>query len=262
MEKLKIALLMTQSLESPTGLGRIGPIARELAKLGHLVEIVALTPEYPSLNIRKFESNGVSIHYVAPMHVKKEGNQKSYYSTGRLLYVTFLATWHLTRAAILSDADIIHISKPHPMNSIAGLAARYLMHKTLIVDCDDYEAGSGHFQHNWERLIVALFEKNVPKYADGVTTNTAFLGEMLKKWGVKQQKVKYLPNGVEETRFQNSSPEEQNQLRTSLGLHGEKVVSYIGSLSLVSHPVNLLLEAFSKVYRLELYNSIDNRRWG
>ena len=39
---MKIAFMLTQSLDSPSGLGRYGPLARELARMGHAVEVFAL----------------------------------------------------------------------------------------------------------------------------------------------------------------------------------------------------------------------------
>jgi hypothetical protein len=74
---MKVLFLLTQDLESPSGLGRYFPLAREMALLGHQVTIAALHPDYQSLKIHRFDVEGVHVWYVAPMHVRKHGNVKS-----------------------------------------------------------------------------------------------------------------------------------------------------------------------------------------
>ena len=84
-------------------------------KLGHNVDIFALHPSFDDLAQKSFSDHDVHIQYVAPMHVKKEGDIKSYYSSTQLIAITLRATWHLCRAAIRNKADLVHIGKPHPM---------------------------------------------------------------------------------------------------------------------------------------------------
>ena len=247
MKPLKIAFLMTQSLESPSGIGRYGPLARELARIGHKVEIFALHPDFGSLKSKSFEDQGVHVEYVAAMHVRKQANLKSYYGPLSLIKVAFLATIRLCRAAFSSSADIFFICKPHPMNGMAGLLAGKTKRKPVIVDCDDYEAGSGNFANKWQKMIVALFEKRVPTYARAVFTNTEFMRQNLISWGVPSENIQYLPNGVERTRFEGADKLESVVLADQLGLKGKKTISFIGSLSLANHPVNLLVEAFVHV---------------
>lgn len=252
----KIAFLLSQSLDSPSGLGRYGPLARELTKFGHIVDIYALHPAINDLENRSIEINGVRVHYVAPMHVKKDGDIKSYYSSPQLIKITLDATWHLCRAAIRSSADIIHICKPHPMNSIAGLMARLIHHSDLYLDCDDYEAGSGRFSTRWQKAIITWFEKWMPHRVNLVTTNTMFMHEKLISWGIPADDIVYLPNGVDRPRFTPPNPQQLDSLRNKLDLTGKKVIVYIGSLSSPSHPVNLLLEAFHQLQELEPNSSL------
>ncbi|MEW5871899.1 MAG: glycosyltransferase family 4 protein [Chloroflexota bacterium] len=245
---MHIAFLLTQSLESPSGLGRYSPLAKELARLGHTIHIFALHPDFASLAQKNFEQDGVKIHYVAPMHVRKHGSLKSYYSTPQLLSVASQATWQLCRAALATPAEIIHVFKPHPMNSLAGLAARYLRGRRLFLDCDDYEAALGHFTSGWQRWGVALFEKTTPRYAHTVTTHTHFMKSKLLEWGVAEERIVYLPNGIDRQRFQPVDLERVATRRAQLGLENRPVAAYIGSLGLASHAVDLLLEAFAQVH--------------
>ena len=241
---MRILFILTQDLESPSGLGRYLPLAKELGKLGHTVNIAALHSNYDFLDQTHFEIGGVQVDYVAPMHIRKSSDQKSFYSNPELLAVAFRATWELSRSALNTQADIVHIAKPHPMNSIAGLLTRFLQNRTLYLDCDDYEAGSGNFQNKWQQKGVTFFEKQVPKRVKLVTTNTMFMKENLIQWGVLPERIVYLPNGVDRERFSPPAPAVVEILRKKLGLEKKKVIAYIGTLSLVSHPVDLLIEAF------------------
>jgi glycosyltransferase involved in cell wall biosynthesis len=244
---MKILYLLTQDLESPSGLGRYWPIAREMAAKGHEVRIAALHSRWDALLEKEFMRDGVTVTYVAPMHVRKSGNQKQYYSATLLPLVAFQATWALSRAALTGVVDIIHVGKPHPMNSIAGLIASKIKGSILWVDCDDFEAGSNHFNQPWQKSIVAAFEKNIPRYARMVTTNTYFMRDNLISWGCPPGKIIYLPNGIDEQRLSLINEDDVRQLRMRLALDGKDVVLYAGSLSLANHPVDLLIEAIVKV---------------
>ncbi|MEJ2707861.1 MAG: glycosyltransferase family 4 protein [Anaerolineales bacterium] len=241
---MRILFLLTQDLESPGGLGRYFPLARWLAKGGHQVSIAALHGDYQNLARTRFEQDGVQVWYVGQMHVLKRGSGKQYYPAGRLLAVSARATWNLSRAALQSPADIVHIGKPHPMNGTAGLLAKYLRGRTVFLDCDDYEAGTTHFTGSWQKWGVSLFENNLPKWVDHVTTHTHFVQNRMTAAGIPAECISYIPNGVDPVRFQGVDRQAAARLRDELGLAGKQVVAYIGSLSLDNHPVDLLLRAF------------------
>ena len=240
---MNITYLLTQDLHSPSGLGRYGPIAYQMAGSGHNVTVFALHPDIRSLKERTSSSNGLTVSYVAAMHVQKSGSEKTYYSPAELVRVASNATWALTRAGLSIQADIIHICKPHPMNSVAGLVAKYARGTHLVLDCDDYEAGSGHFESPWQRRLVAYFERTLPRKVKHVTTNTSFMRENILSWGVPQERITYLPNGVDRERFRHSDRNHTNQIRDQYDLIDREVISYIGSMSLASHAVDLLPES-------------------
>lgn len=248
-EHLKILFLLTQDLESPSGLGRYGPLARALALKGHNVRIASLHSNWETLSNRKFITEGVEVEYVAPMHIKKSENNKLYYSPFKLMMVSIRATWALMRASISTPVDIIHVGKPHPMNGIAGVIASKIIGARLCVDCDDYEAGSNRFDKLWQKKGVTFFEKRIPRIARLVTTNTFFMKSKLILWGCLPEKIMYLSNGVDTGRYNSPVPDEIINIRSKLVLDNKQIVLYSGSLSLASHPVDLLLEAFVFVYK-------------
>jgi glycosyltransferase involved in cell wall biosynthesis len=67
--------------------------------------------------------------------------------------------------------------------------------------------------------------------------------------GVSEERIVYVPNGVERARFSPPPPADVEALRRQLELEGRRVVLYLGSMSLVSHAVDLLLESFVQVQR-------------
>jgi glycosyltransferase involved in cell wall biosynthesis len=248
---VRILFLLTQDIESPSGVGRYFPMARELARLGHKVTIAALHSDFASFINKVFFQDGVEIRYVAQMHVLKRGNQKFYFSPLKLLALSIQATWALTITALRTPVDIIHICKPHPMNSIAGLFAKYIQHKIVFLDCDDFETTSSHFGSSWQARGIAFFESFTPRHVHHVTTHNSFLQNYLLGLVVPRERITYIPNGVDMHRFAPPDPEEVSSLRTKLGLDGKKVVGFIGSLSLPSHPIYLLLDAFLLVHRTQ-----------
>lgn len=241
---MKVLFLLTQDLESPSGLGRYFPMAQSLTSLGHETTIVALHSNFHSLAKRDFVQDGVKVCYVGQMHVQKKANEKIYFNLLKLLGVTFQATLALTKAALKAETDIYIVGKPHPMNGIAGIIARIMKRSPLIVDCDDYETGSSNFRQAWQREVVSFFERQIPRHSDAVLSNTYFMQDNLISWGVSPKKIHYIPNGVDAGRFRQPESGEILELRSKLGLEGYKIVSFIGSLSLVNHPVDILFDAF------------------
>ncbi len=243
---MKLLFVLTQSLDSPSGLGRFGPLARELVRRGHQVEVVALHPDWNRLPARRLIEEGVTVEYVSQMHVQKEGSHKRYFSPGRLLWISLLAVIRLTRAVWSSEAEIIQLCKPQPLNALAVRLAR--RGRPVFCDADDYEAESNRLSGGWQKQVIRFFEDGVIRYAAGITTNTTFTAGRFRALGYPDEKIIIVPNGIESGRFEGA-PETEN-LRRQLGIPAEApVVVYIGTLGLLTHPVDLLLEAFALVLR-------------
>lgn len=246
---MRILFLLTQDLESPSGLGRYWPLACELVRRGHQVRIAALHSNWGELTERIFKRNGVQIEYVAPMHVRKIGSQKGYYSPFELIGVILRATWAMSRAAISNPADVIQVGKPHPMNSLAGLLVWWVKGGLFCVDCDDYEAQVNRFGNEWQRRVVAYFEQHIPRIAQVVTTHTHFMHDKLVAWGCPDERIHYLSNGIDLSRFVQPDPNPVSGLREGLNLERKRVVAYLGSLSQSGHPVDLLITAFQQILK-------------
>jgi glycosyltransferase involved in cell wall biosynthesis len=245
---MHILFLLTQDLESPSGLGRYWPLARHLGRLGHQMEIAALHPSWQSLETRVFLRDGVRVSYVAQMHVRREGNRQYHFNPAQLLWVTAKATLGLAAAAMGTKAEVIHVAKAQPMNGLAGLLGRRRRPgQRLYLDCDDYEAVSNRFGGAWQKDLVRWWEDRLPLAVRATTVNTTFLRARCLGLGVPAERLLIVPNGFDPDRFQMPLAGAAAAIRRRHGLSENPVVLYLGSLSLTSHPVLLLLDAFAIV---------------
>jgi len=242
-----LLMLLSQDLSSPSGLGRYFPLAKYLVRLNYRVTILALHSNFESEKKRDFWDQGVHVRYVSQMHVRKVDNKTKYFSAIDLIKTSLAATSALLKEAMKESPDMVFVGKPHPMNGIAGFKVARKKSIPLIVDCDDYEAESNRIGFPLQKTILKFFENSLPKKADLVTTNTYFNIERMQKLGVDENKIYYLPNGVDTDRFQMVSADRLSNLRDSLGLGDNKVVAYLGSLNLANHPVDLLIQSFAKI---------------
>ncbi len=247
---MRIAFLLTSSLTSPYGLGRCFPLARQIASAGHEVHIVTLHHNLGPTVPRHFQQEGVWVHYAGQMHVRKVADTTLYFGAPRLLQVTLAGTAGLLRQALKLDADVYHIGKPHPQNSCAGwLAARLLRSRPLFLDCDDLEAAINHFGGIWQKRGVAWLEDRVPHWVDGVTVHSRFLESRLQTLGILPGRILRLPTGIDSQRFQPPSSASVARWRAALELGNNRAVTYIGTMALANHPVDLLLAAFARLSR-------------
>lgn len=244
---MRIAFLITTSLESPYGLGRCWPFAQQLAKVGHDVHIVALhhalTPAVP----RQFQREGVAITYVGQMHVRKDGDTTRYYGPLRLLWVILTGLWGLLIQALRLRADIYHIGKPHPQNSLAGMIAARWHRRRVLLDYDDLESAINRTSNPAQRQVLAWLEAHVPLWVDGVTVHSHFLEERLLTLGIDPARILRLPSCVDQVRFQAMSTTAVSAWQTKLRIEHKRVILYVGTLALVNHPVDLLLHAFQQL---------------
>ena len=244
---MRIQFLLTQDINSPSGLGRYFPLAKELVNLGHEVFLVGLNPDYEHLIEKRFFLSGVDVWYVSQMHVQKIGNNKIYFSSIKVIFVSLKAAWELSKTVIKLKADVVIIAKPHPMNSIAGLVS-ILRKQHVFLDCDDHEQSSSKYSSGWQRKIVGLFERAIPHFVKAISTNTLFTMKRLKDDGIAESKIYYLPNGIDLDRIIPSESKLPDHLRAQYKLERKKVIAFIGSLAETSHPISLLIEAFKIIH--------------
>ncbi len=231
-------------MEDTSGFGRCLPIAKEFSALGFKVKILALHPNFASLTNTRENINGVEIHYVGQMHVKKVANKKFYFPLSKLLLVVIFSTWHMFCEALKDDAPIIYCFKPQPINGLVAISLHFLKKRTLLLDCDDYEAASSALT-GWQRQIIKLFEDKLPQYCHRITCNTFFTLNRYLALGHQKEKFIYIPDGIDWDRLQITDSSKIEGLRQTLGLTNKRVILYFGAITQnFGHAPDLLIKSF------------------
>ncbi|WP_238613434.1 glycosyltransferase family 4 protein [Candidatus Oscillochloris fontis] len=244
---MRVTMLITMGIERPSG-RRYFHLARGLVRQGHAVRILALHPDLPNCPQRRFIQDGVEVWYVGQMHARKSGSLPERFGPLALLRVVVTATLGMIWGVICSPADVYHLGKPQPINGMAALIAVSLIRRQrFYVDCDDDEVLSNRLPAAWQRAVFGFWQWLLPRLAAGVTVNTRYLQERLRKAGVDP--IVLVPNGVNLEQFTVPPLVQREALRAALGLSDRRLVAYAGTLALQNHPVDLLIQAFGEVVR-------------
>lgn len=241
---MRIVFLCTSSLDYPSPRGRWLPLARYLVQAGHEVHLLMLHPTFDQLRSRRFMLEGVHCAYVGQMHVYGLPGERRHFRASDLAFVSLRSALALALATIRLRPDVIHVAKPQPINGLAVMLA-LRSGGTLYVDCDDYEAGANRFGSPWQQQIVAWCEDRLPRIARGVSVNTRFLYDRLCYLGIPEQRLRYVPNGVDIERRMLPDARSVRALRAALGLIDKPTVVYLGAISAIAHGVHLLIDAWT-----------------
>ncbi len=105
------------------------------------------------------------------------------------------------------------------------------------------------------KALVRACEDSIVKFVKGITVNTQFTQERYANLGFPSERIVYVPNGVERSRFATIPPLD---LRKKWGIPEQvPLIMYVGTLGRASHPVDLLLQAFSLINQREARCSPD-----
>lgn len=241
----RIVFLITMGLERPGGV-RYFNIARELARRGDRVRIIALHPAFETCSQRRFIRDGVEVWYVGQMHARKSGSVPGRFGPLMLLRIVVASTLGMLWGILCSPAHVYHLGKPQPINGMASLLGVLLVRRRpLFVDWDDDEVRSNRLTAGWQRAIFGFWQWLLPRLATGVTVNSRALGTRVAALGGVPWT--YVPNGFDPDLFAPVPSELKRAARRKLGLEGRRIIAYVGTLALQNHPVDLLIDAFAQV---------------
>jgi glycosyltransferase involved in cell wall biosynthesis len=168
---------------------RMLPLARALARRGHHVRITAPPVHNPQDAGQRQVFEGVTVfHTPLPRLPGPAGVGEQ---VGLLLH-----------HALAGAPDILHLFKPKGYSGLAALAARAIRPwLPLVMDTDDWEGWGG-----WNdllpypapaRRLFAWQERDLSRRAASVTVASRTLETQVWGFGVRPERVIYLPNGVE-----------------------------------------------------------------
>jgi colanic acid biosynthesis glycosyl transferase WcaI len=229
-------LVLTQFFSPEIGASqvRLAYFCRELAAVGHDVEIVTGMPNHPAGQIfpgyrghfylnEKWE--GLKIHRVW-LYAANGSNLK------RLLsYASFVFTC-LFGLACAAKPDYIFVDSPPLFLGVSGWVAAKWWNVPLIFNVADLWPDSvrdlGVMQDGLLVDFAYQLERWIYRHSTVVTAVTEGIRDtLLKSKGVAPEKVLFLPNGVDTTLFRASTPDEA--LKEQLGLTGKKIILYAGN---------------------------------
>jgi glycosyltransferase involved in cell wall biosynthesis len=82
--------------------------------------------------------------------------------------------------------------------------------------------------------------------ADALVVVSTAMKKYLTQWGADDKKIHVIPNAVDSDIFSRSNEERVTQIKVLYGLHGKKVIGFIGSMA-PYHGVGFMIEAASHI---------------
>lgn len=197
---------------------RAHPLAVELTRRGHEVQIIVVPYDNPSYSGRSFDVNGVLVHNVSvdcsiPSRI----------------------------AAVLSQLeqfkpDLIHIFKPKGYSGLVAMALLARGRRNIVLDCDDWEGWGGWNEvasHGYVmKHFIDLQERLLIRVAPAVTVASRVLQSRSMQLG--QKNIYYLPNCLPDLNlplFESLSQGSRRELKSELGLPDLPLVLYAGHFS-------------------------------
>lgn len=250
---MKIAFVTTQSLTGSTIIGRVLPLAEELAQKNEVHVLVhkfsAKTADPPNWRAHsKFY-----IHFTGQDPFRRTPHGKKRFRGLALITRLKLNAMQSSLKLISLKPDVIIIIKSLPENVLATrLASLIKKPKKIILDVDDFELTANQLTSLTQRAAVHWAQRAGSKLADHIVTATPFLSDHFEQLTQSKKPITMIPTGI-------------HPLYTPDVYKGEKTLIYAGSLSLSSgHRVDLLPEILSQVQqkypdiRLHMYGDGDD----
>lgn len=226
---MKIAFLTTQTISGSTVVGRVLPLAREIAKKHEIHVLVhqgEAAQKTPGMTMHEFGKD--------PFIRTSAGKRRlrGIALIGRLKFNAYLAAVSLFRI----KPDVVVIVKSLPESVLAAWIAKliFLPHAKYILDVDDFELTANKLSSPLQRAAVHWAQRAGVHAASKVIAATPFLQNYFMQLAPGKV-VSLIPTGI------TGTVEAQSPSRVP-------TVLYAGSVSLVSgHRVDILPEIFTYV---------------
>ena len=226
---MKIAFVTTQSIIQSTLIGRIIPIAKEIAGMGNDVTLLAHdegeTPQIDGLRVMSIGKN--------PFARTIKGKKRK---RGFALVLLMVSNAVRGLQALLSiRPDVIVIVKPLPENVFAvSLAHVFLPKAKILLDVDDFELFANVVSSLPERAVLHWAERKASNMAQNIIAATPFLADHMRAIAQKDVPITLIPTGL--------------SIDTAIQQNNSHIIAYIGSVSASSgHLVFMLPEILQQV---------------
>jgi colanic acid biosynthesis glycosyl transferase WcaI len=229
---LKILICSVNFAPERTGIGKYsGEMAAWLVEQGHDVRVIAAPPYYPMWDVdpayrsprfRRETWRGVDV-WRAPLWVPKNPG-----GTARVLHLLSFAltAFPLMLRQIAWHPDLVMTVAPALVCAPTALLTAYLAGAQSWLHLQDFEVDVafqlGLLKGKFLRRIVLRIEQWIMRRFDTVSTISSRMVELLVNKGVSVERVSYLPNWVEISKFKPGST--GSSYRAELGIPTDAIV--------------------------------------
>lgn len=223
--------------------------AVEWARNGGDVEVVTDVPHFPEGEIyggyeneyREEDHEGVRVHRV-PMYVAP--NEGVYRRSASFLSFMLSSILHGTQR--LRDPDVVAASSPQFLTALAGYAMSRIKSAPFVLEIRDLWPESLIAVDALEQNFVVRALEQLAAYlyrqAEHVVVVTDRFADHVIEKGASPNRVSVIKNGIDLDFYTPPPASEVRSVREELGLGGDFVVSYIGTVGM-AHRADVLLEA-------------------
>jgi len=226
---MRVIFLATLPPQSSTILGRTLPLANELQRHGHQVQIITLGEQQK-------EKYNVPIICAGPSFRNSSKKPSKFSLIGRY----FRGKNGLISALHTQNPDIVVLVKPHPQN----YAAVKNLDIPVVLDTDDDEVYASRLSF-LEQKFMQKTENDSANKSKLILCCSQFLEEKYSTLFPNKQ-VEFIPNGISKIKTEkNINLREKFSITTD-----DQIMLYIGALAISSgHRIDLVLSAWKEIIK-------------
>ncbi len=187
-------------------------LGTELMKAGHEVSYIA---RRPSSNVKLQEK--LALAGLAPSNSPQFGNM-TYWAEPFEETIPFNI---LKLTEKCKSFDLIHVNKAYPFTSILLSLPKFLAGKRVVLDWEDWDGIGGYVDIARKslpsRFALGFFEEEVPKSCDAIIAVSRILATRALDKGISRDRIFYVPNGFDESLFNEKISGERIRSKLSLG---------------------------------------------
>ncbi|MHA1267704.1 MAG: glycosyltransferase family 4 protein [Candidatus Helarchaeota archaeon] len=240
------------SLAKDTGYSvRIYNLARNLAKLGNEVSIIL-----PKHRMGYEEIDGIAVYYIRGFLPKIVLNALSMLlGVAKSTSLYFYDLLFIFRAGrIIRQSDVVQIEQ----QSVGGLFIPIITkvwNKPVVADCHDvFQASRVRHTRAIRKTLETFLEVIAYRCVDALVVVSENEKKFLLCWGIEQDRVEVVPNGVDAESFNTAT--DISRVRSRYGLEDSRIVIFVGNMEYLpnSEAVELIASEIAPLVRKEVHN--------
>lgn len=225
-------------------------LAKAWVALGHDVTVLTAFPHHPTGVIPdayrgrmmcREEMDGIRLLRTYVYAVPNQGVVKR-----TLSYMSFMVSAVLGSFFLQSKVEVVVATSPQFFVAIAGYVISRLKRLPFVFEIRDLWPESivavGAVKNRFAIRLLEGIAHFLYRKADKIVVVADSTRAFLVKWGIDDQKIEMIPNGVDISRF--SKPAHVDYLREKYKLMGKFVVSYVGTHGM-AHALQSVLDVAS-----------------